>query len=417
MSLLMDALKRAEAAKRQAGAGGAPDATPAAPASPSTPSELTLEPVDKPGNAHPGSTLPNLAQHQAAVDADLAAVPTSAPTRKRHAPPVEKPADKTADGKEAAERNAARNVFAAKQAPKSRLPTGLLLGLASLAAAGIGVYFWWQLQSVASGSLARPAAPPQAMAKAPSQPTPAQELPPPAPAQKPDPVPLPPLAEPTPRPEKPAAPRAAMPTAAPFEAERPIHLSAGRLKQDPTLNRAYDALLADNLTDARRDYEQALRGDPKNTDALLGLAAIATRQGQGDKAAELYLRILEADPKNADARAGLINLKGQSDPALSESRLKTLLASQPDSAALNFALGNLYARQGRWNDAQQAYFGAYTAEPGNADYLFNLAVSLDHLHQKRLAVDYYQMALDAAGSRSVAFDRNQVKTRLLELQP
>jgi len=415
MSLLMDALKKAEAAKRQAGEGGAPDATPTIPAPPGTSSELTLEPVDKPGSALPGSALPNLAQHQAAVDADLAAVPTSAPTRKRHPPPAEKPADKTADGKEAAERNAARNVFAAKQAPKSKIPTGLLLGLASLAATGIGVYFWWQLQSVASSSLARPASPPQTMDKAQSQASPTQELPPPT--QKSEPAPLPPLPEPAQRPEKPAAPSAVMPAAAPFEAERPIQLSAGRPKQDPTLNRAYDALLADNLTDARRDYEQALRGDPKNTDALLGLAAIATREGQGNKAAELYLRILEADPKNVNARAGLINLKGQSDPALSESRLKTLLSGQPDSAALNFALGNLYARQGRWNDAQQAYFGAYTAEPDNADYLFNLAVSLDHLRQKRLAVDYYQMALNVAGSRSVAFDRNQVKTRLLELQP
>jgi tetratricopeptide (TPR) repeat protein len=183
------------------------------------------------------------------------------------------------------------------------------------------------------------------------------------------------------------------------------------------LNRAYDALLADNLTDARRDYEQALRSDPKNTDALLGLATIAARQGQADKAADLYLRVLEADPKDLNAKAGLINLKGQSDPALSESRLKTLLASQPDSAALNFALGNLHARQTRWSDAQQAYFRAYTAEPDNADYLFNLAVSLDHLHQKNLAIQYYQMALNAAGTRSAAFDRIQVKSRLLELQP
>jgi Tfp pilus assembly protein PilF len=194
-------------------------------------------------------------------------------------------------------------------------------------------------------------------------------------------------------------------------------MSSSRPKQNPTLNRAYEALQADKLTDAKRDYEQVLRSDIKNTDALLGLAIIAARQGQVDNATELYLRVLEADPKDVNAKAGLINLKGQSDPALSESRLKTLLASQPESSALHFALGNLYASQIRWSDAQQAYFRAHTAEPENADYLFNLAVSLDHLRQNKLAAQYYSSALTAAETRSAAFDRNQVKIRLLELRP
>jgi tetratricopeptide (TPR) repeat protein len=49
------------------------------------------------------------------------------------------------------------------------------------------------------------------------------------------------------------------------------------------------------------------------------------------------------------------------------------LAAQPDSPTLNFALGNLYAQQGRWNDAQQAYFRAFAGDGDNPDYQFNLA--------------------------------------------
>ena len=426
MSLLMDALKKAEEAKRHAGEASAlPEVTASRTTPPS--SEMTLEPVAPPA-ATPGSALPKLSQHIDSVDADLAAVSTTAPPRKRQAPPAAKPAETQTDSKEAAERSAARNVFAAKQAPKSRTALWLTLGLTGVAAAGIGGYFLWQFQSMSGSSLARPAAsmtsPTQSMAASPRQ-----QTPPPAPielteARKPEPALLPPLFEPARQPHETAAsperherPRADTSPAAPPEADRPIRLSSSRLKQDPTLNRAYDALQTDNLNDARRDYEQVLRSDAKNTDALLGLATIAARQGQADRATDLYLRVLEADPKDVNAKAGLINLKGQSDPALSESRLKTLLASQPDSAPLNFALGNLHARQARWNDAQQAYFRAYTAEPDNADHLFNLAVSLDHLHQKNLAIQYYQMALNVAGARSAAFDRDQVKSRLLELQP
>jgi uncharacterized protein HemY len=126
--------------------------------------------------------------------------------------------------------------------------------------------------------------------------------------------------------------------------------------------------------------------------------------------------VLEADPANVTAQAALINLRGQSDSGPSESRLKILLASQPESPSLHFALGNLYARQGRWSEAQQAYFQAYALEPDNADTLFNIAVSLDHLRQNKLAAQYYRMALNAAETRRSAFDQNAVGKRLLELQ-
>jgi Tfp pilus assembly protein PilF len=38
---------------------------------------------------------------------------------------------------------------------------------------------------------------------------------------------------------------------------------------------------------------------------------------------------------------------------------------------------------------------AYARDPDNADYLFNVAVSLDHLRQNKLAAQYYRMALNA----------------------
>lgn len=420
MSLLMDALKKAEEAKRQAG-----ETTPsAAGAASAAPAELTLQPIT-PEAAAPGPALPNLSQqHLDSVDADLASVSTAAPPKKRQAAPAPKPAKVSTESAETAERTAARNVFAVKQAPKSRAPLWLFLGLVCIAIVGIGGYFWWQFQSMSGNSLARSALPMPSIANAPNQQLPAQPAMLLPEVRKAEPAMLVPLAESTkpqttdPAPplekrERPSAPAAAQQA----EADSPIRLSSSRPKPNATLNRAYDALQADNLNDARRDYEQVLRSDARNTDALLGLATIAVRQGQASSAAELYLRVLEADPKDLTAKAGLINLKGQSDPALAESRLKTLLAGQPESPPLHFALGNLYASQTRWSDAQQAYFRAHTGEPENADYLFNLAVSLDHLHQNKLAAQYYQSALNAAETRSAAFDRNQVKSRLLELRP
>jgi Flp pilus assembly protein TadD len=189
------------------------------------------------------------------------------------------------------------------------------------------------------------------------------------------------------------------------------------LKVNPALIRGFDAFNQGDLVLAQLEYERARKSDPRNTDALHGLAAIAVRQGHLDQAERLYGQIAEADPQDTVAMAALINMRGQIDPNATESRLKNLSAAQPELAAPHFSLGNLYARHGRWNDAQQAYFRAYSAEPENPDILYNLAISLEHLRQNTLAAQYYGQAIAAAQSRPAGFDTNQAAARLQTLRP
>lgn len=421
MSLLMDALRRAEEAKRQA--------APIPPSSSaSSPGELTLAPLDRPERAATNreSPLPSLATHREALDAELAAAAE---------PPVQRKGETAArartgdlDERSPAAREAARNVFAAKQPAASRTALWLFLGLVGIAALGIGGFVWWRLHTASSSSLARPpatAAPPAAA----TDPRPA----PPAVSES---RVLAAIAEavealPTNVAAATASPPPAPARATPGRVERPRVETAGAARADvppllqrraplpppdTALERAYEAWLGGRLDEARRAYQQVLRNDGRNTDALLGLAAIAAREGQPERAADLYRRVLENDPGEVTAQAELINLRGAGDGQLAETRLKTLLASQPETPALHFALGNLYARQGRWNDAQQQYFDAHTLDAHNADFLFNLAVSLDQLRQTELAAQYYRAALTASATRPAAFSRSDAERRLLELQ-
>ena len=183
---------------------------------------------------------------------------------------------------------------------------------------------------------------------------------------------------------------------------------------NPAVARAYSAYTAGDIAGAKRHYEDALRGDPRSLDALNGMTAIALRAGRRDLAETYLARALEVDPRDTYALSALASLKGQSDPQAAESRLRGLISAVPDSPAAHFALGNLYARDSRWADAQQAYFRAFSSEPDNPDYLFNLAVSLDHLRQSKPALQYYQSAL--AATRPGAFDREQVGARIRDLQ-
>jgi len=308
--------------------------------------------------------------------------------------------------------SAVQNVFAAKQAakPPARKAFTVAIGvLTLLAVSGVGGYFWWQLQpkSFLVASRAPLAPPPVAASTA---------LSPPAAVS-----PAPTFAAPPVAPVAAQAPaQARRATAAPAalpEPESSIRVARAPLKVNPALIRGFDAFNRGDLALAQIEYEQAQKADPRNTDALHGLAAIALRQGRTDQAEWLYRQITEADPHDTVAMTALINMRGQIDPNAAESRLKNLSADQPELAAPHFSLGNLYARHDRWNEAQQAYFRAYSAEPDNPDILYNLAISLEHLRQNKLAAQYYSQAIAAAQTRPAGFDRAQATARLNTLQP
>ncbi|MES2117587.1 MAG: tetratricopeptide repeat protein, partial [Pseudomonadota bacterium] len=204
------------------------------------------------------------------------------------------------------------------------------------------------------------------------------------------------------------------PLAAPDSSDIKVARSSVPTQTDPTLQNAYQAFNGGDLPRAQQQYEAALRADPNNRDALLGTAAVALRQNQQQQAAAVYNRLLDLDPNDADALAGLMGLR-QGDASQAELRLKSILNRTPDAAPVQFALGNLYARQGRWPEAQQAYFRAWSAAPGNADYAYNLAIGLDRLNQGKLALTYYQKALALAQDGPVGFDRAVLRQRMHQL--
>jgi tetratricopeptide (TPR) repeat protein len=183
---------------------------------------------------------------------------------------------------------------------------------------------------------------------------------------------------------------------------------------DSRLARAYNAAQAQRPAEAVRDWQRVLRERPQDPDALGGLAAVALTEGRTQEALALYQRLLERDPQDVTAQAALVQLASM-DPVQGESRIKLLLQQQPEAAHLHFALGNFYARQERWAEAQQAYFKAMSADKTQPDYLYNLAVSLDQLGQARAAQGFYAQALEQASHRPAQFPRAAAQTRLGEL--
>jgi len=204
-----------------------------------------------------------------------------------------------------------------------------------------------------------------------------------------------------------------------MDADSPMkvsRLNKGKPAIDATQADAYRAFQAGDDVAAGQLYQQLLQSDPRNIDALLGLAAVAARQDHANEAANDYQRVLELDPNNSVAQEGLILLLGQSNPTESISRLKTMITQQPDSAHLYAALGGIYADQNLWPDAQQSYFQAFNLDANNAEYAFNLAVSLDQLKKTDLALNYYQQALALLGKQGGSIDKATLENRINQLR-
>jgi len=182
-------------------------------------------------------------------------------------------------------------------------------------------------------------------------------------------------------------------------------------QKDLWLREAYDAYKSGNDSLAMTRYNQVLKIDPGNRNALLARAAINVQNSNGSAAIKDYQTLLLHNPKDSLAMTSLITVANYS-PLETESQLKLMIRDEPNSPYLNFALANSYGAQNRWQEAQGYYFKALENNPGDPNYAYNLAVSLEHIAQPVAAVAYYQRALDNIDNGLATFSREVVSQRM-----
>jgi tetratricopeptide (TPR) repeat protein len=195
---------------------------------------------------------------------------------------------------------------------------------------------------------------------------------------------------------------------------------ASRTRGPSPLEVGYAALLAGRLDDASQHYAQALKANPEERDALLGLAYIAQKRDQREEAQALYRRVLRQEPGNAIASAALLGLDSQTDNSQTASRAKDLAMRQPDSAATMAMAGNAAVREGLLADAVQLFARAQFLEPANPLHAYNHAVALDRLGQFAAATAQYERVLKLSDSSASppgrGYSPDVVKERLAQLR-
>ena len=177
---------------------------------------------------------------------------------------------------------------------------------------------------------------------------------------------------------------------------------------------AYAAYRAQDYRQAEQQYETALDIEPNHRDALAGLAAVYRQSGRNEQAVQVYEKLLAIDPGNTAAAAAILSVRSASAGWDSESDLKLMLQRFPDAQHLHFALGTVYVVKNRWPEARHEFLAAHRLDRSNADYSYNLAVSLEKLGEYRAARTYYETALATAGDDSNV-DPDAISAHLHEL--
>ncbi|MBK9348076.1 MAG: tetratricopeptide repeat protein [Burkholderiales bacterium] len=185
------------------------------------------------------------------------------------------------------------------------------------------------------------------------------------------------------------------------------------------LEQGYAALLEGRFDAAAQAYGQALRANPQERDALLGMAYISQQKGRRGEAQAYYQEVLRQEPGNAIAVAGLQSL----EPGTQSRALNAVVggpdAGQADSAAAMAANGSALVREGHLADAAQAFARAQSLEPANPLHAYNHAVAQDRMGRHAMALPLYEavLQLDAAAPPVLrGYQPEAVRTRVAQLR-
>ncbi|HEY3077143.1 MAG TPA: tetratricopeptide repeat-containing glycosyltransferase family protein [Burkholderiales bacterium] len=186
-----------------------------------------------------------------------------------------------------------------------------------------------------------------------------------------------------------------------------------------TLRRARQLHAEGKLEEALGAYAEAVRLEPRDTEALCDFGMALNDAGRFAEAVAQFEKALELRPDFTDARYNLGNAfagLGQIDEAIECYR--KVLVRAPHSADTHSNLGVVLQERGDLDAALAAYERALELHPEHAEALNNLAALLEERGRRRDAMALYRRALQAdPASARAAYNLGLAHLREFEFEP
>jgi Flp pilus assembly protein TadD len=162
------------------------------------------------------------------------------------------------------------------------------------------------------------------------------------------------------------------------------------------LNRAYSALMGGDTQSAIATYKNILSVDPRNEEALFGLAATYHRLGMTEQARPLYGMLLQVDPNHREGLNNFLVLVSDESPQDALPELERLEARNPDFSPIPAQIAIVLDGLGYPEQARDKMLRAIELAPDNLSYKYNLAVMLDRQGQTADAAALYKSLIQAS---------------------
>lgn len=190
--------------------------------------------------------------------------------------------------------------------------------------------------------------------------------------------------------------------------------------QDPEslLISASRALKLERYEAAAEMFDELYRKNPRDARILMGRAVALQKTGRPEAALSTYEDLLRIDPDNTEALVNMMGLLRGQYPEVALRRLMDLQKKYPENAAIAAQAGIAQADAGYLEDALRYLGVAASVEPRNAQHLFNMAVIAERAKKTQDAVKYYEQALetDAVYGKPGQLPREQIYDRLSVLR-
>ncbi len=162
------------------------------------------------------------------------------------------------------------------------------------------------------------------------------------------------------------------------------------------LNKAFTELSGGDSEKAIEVYKNILSTEPKNQDALFGLASLYHRQGQLDKARGYYATLLKNNPNHRDGLNNFLALVSDESPQEALAELVRLEQRNPDFSPIPAQQALVLNKLGYTAEARSKMLRAIELNPDNLTYKYNLAIMLDSQGNYAEASDLYRLLINAS---------------------
>lgn len=165
-------------------------------------------------------------------------------------------------------------------------------------------------------------------------------------------------------------------------------------------------------------FEDLSRDFPSDRRVLMGRALAMQKLGQSREALAAYEDVLRVDPKNLDAVTNMLGLLKQQNPQLAIDKLGELRAAYPFNHTITTQLAIAHGSAGNNAEALRYLTLAEGLKPGDTTLMYNKAVLLDKMGRSREAADLYRalIRMSSEGRLQQPLPVEQMRQRLSTLR-